>query len=262
MSDSASVTLPAPAGDRVDVLIVAAEHSGDEHAARMVRGLLELRPEVAVAALGGQRLAAAGAQLLRDLTTSSAIGFAVLSKLAFYRSLITEIVRWVGAHRPRAVVFVDSSGLNLRIARGLFEQGFSAKAGGPTKTLYYISPQVWASRPWRVKKIAQVVDTLCCVLPFEEKYFQERGVGGVYVGHPMFDLPADVPENDPARLDPLERHRHHLGDHRPSAWLFRHGDSRGGGGQEQIQNFFRPGHRAATRLSRPPWPFRLFRRSS
>ena len=116
MSDSASVTLPAPAGDRVDVLIVAAEHSGDEHAARMVRGLLELRPEVAVAALGGQRLAAAGAQLLRDLTTSSAIGFAVLSKLAFYRSLITEIVRWVGAHRPRAVVFVDSSGLNLRIA--------------------------------------------------------------------------------------------------------------------------------------------------
>ena len=198
MSDSASVTLPAPAGDRVDVLIVAAEHSGDEHAARMVRGLLELRPEVAVAALGGQRLAAAGAQLLRDLTTSSAIGFAVLSKLAFYRSLITEIVRWVGAHRPRAVVFVDSSGLNLRIARGLFEQGFSAKAGGPTKTLYYISPQVWASRAGRRFRMAQHLDGLAAIFPFETAVYADTALPVEFVGHPF--VAADYAA--PVRYDP------------------------------------------------------------
>ncbi|MEN9403793.1 MAG: Lipid-A-disaccharide synthase, partial [Verrucomicrobiota bacterium] len=66
--------LPAPVGGSVDLLIVAAEHSGDEHAARMVRGLLAARPELKVCALGGAELAAAGAQLLKDLTGSSALG--------------------------------------------------------------------------------------------------------------------------------------------------------------------------------------------
>ena len=119
-SRSSRPTLPPPARGRADLLVIAAEHSGDEHAARMVRGLLAQRPELAVAALGGPRLAGAGAQLLIDLTKSSAIGFAVLAKLSFFRALIDEVVRWVGEHRPRAVCFVDSSGLNLPIAKRLF----------------------------------------------------------------------------------------------------------------------------------------------
>ena len=53
-----------------------------------------------------------------------------------------------------------------------------------------------------MKKIAACVDTLCCVLPFEERYFKDRGVNGVYVGHPMFDAPAETPESDPARMEP------------------------------------------------------------
>src|SRR3954464_14951802 len=97
--------LPPPSSGRVDVLIVAGEHSGDEHAARMVRELRARQPNLAVAALGGPRLAAAGAQLLQDLTGGSAIGFAVLHQISFYRALIAEIIGWVGKHRPRAVVF-------------------------------------------------------------------------------------------------------------------------------------------------------------
>jgi lipid-A-disaccharide synthase len=150
----------------VDVLIVAGEHSGDEHAARMVREVRAKRPEWVFAALGGPRLAAAGAQLLHDLTGSSAIGFAVLGRLSFYRTLIADVVRWVGEYKPRAVCFIDSSGLNLRIARGLFERGFSAKAGGPTKALYYISPQVWASRAGRRFEMAKHLDGLAAIFPF------------------------------------------------------------------------------------------------
>ena len=116
----------------MDLLVVAAEHSGDQHAGRMVRGVLAARPEFKVAALGGPVLSAAGAQLLEDLTTQSTIGFAVFGRLSFYRTLIDEVVRWIGEYRPRAVCFVDSSGLNLRIAKKLFEQGFSRKANGPT----------------------------------------------------------------------------------------------------------------------------------
>ena len=181
------VTLPPGAGGPIDLLIVAAEHSGDEHAARMVRELSARKPELTVAALGGPRLAAAGAQLLHDLTGGSALGFAVLHRISFYRALIAETVRWVGKHQPRVVVFVDSSGLNLRIARGLFERGYSAKAGGPTKTLYYISPQVWASRAGRRFAMANHLDGLAAIFPFETGVYADTKLPVEFVGHPFLE---------------------------------------------------------------------------
>ncbi len=177
--------LPAPTGGRVDLLIVAGEHSGDEHAARMVRELRAKRPEIVVCALGGPRLAAAGAQLLADLTTGSAMGFAVLRRVGYYFSLIAAIVRWVAEHRPRAVCFVDSSGLNLRIAKRLFEQGLSAKAGGPTKALYYISPQIWASRAKRRFTMAQHLDGVAAIFPFEAAAYSDTTLPVQFVGHPF-----------------------------------------------------------------------------
>lgn len=199
MSNTGGVHLPPPATGRVDLLIVAAEHSGDAHAARLVRDLRSRRPELAVAALGGPRLAAAGAQLLRDLTASSAMGFAaVLGKIGYYRSLIEEIVRWIGEHRPRAVCFVDSSGLNLRIARTLFDKGLAARAGGPTKTLYYISPQVWASRAGRRFAMAKHLDGLAAIFPFEPAVYADAGLPVTFVGHPF--LANDY--EPPVRFDP------------------------------------------------------------
>jgi lipid-A-disaccharide synthase len=177
--------LASPAAGAVDLLVVAAEHSGDEHAARMVRELNAKQPEVRVAALGGPQLAAAGAQLLYDLTANSAMGFAVIGKLSFYRSLIDEIVRWIAEHQPRAVCFVDSSGLNLRIAQKLFERGLSAKAGGPTKTLYYISPQVWASRAKRRFEMARHLDALAAIFPFEQAVYADTSLPVTFVGHPF-----------------------------------------------------------------------------
>ncbi len=177
--------LPAPVGGSVDLLIVAAEHSGDEHAARMVRGLLAKNPALKVCALGGAQLNAAGAQLLRDLTAGSAMGFAVLAKISYYRALIADIVRWVGNHKPRAVCFVDSSGLNLRIAKGLFEEGYSVKAGGRTKALYYISPQIWASRAGRRFGMAKHLDGLAAIFPFEPAVYADTTLPVEFVGHPF-----------------------------------------------------------------------------
>jgi lipid-A-disaccharide synthase len=194
-----SLRLPPPAGGRVDLLVVAGEHSGDEHAARMVRGLLTLRPELKVCALGGPRLAAAGAQLLRDLTATSAIGPGeVLRKLSFFRALIAEIVRWIGAHRPRAVCFVDSSGLNLRIAEALCARGLSARMGGPTRTLYYISPQVWASRAERRFAMARHLDALAVIFPFEPAVYADTALPVEFVGHPF----AAADYAPPVRHDP------------------------------------------------------------
>jgi len=185
MSSPATIPLPVPVGGTVDLLIVAAEHSGDENAARMLRELLQRRPGLKVCALGGPRLAAAGAQLLRDLTAGSTMGFAVLSRISYYRALISGIVRWVGRHRPRAVCFVDSSGLNLRIARGLVDAGFSAKGGGPTKALYYVSPQIWASRAGRRFGMSRHLDGLAAIFPFEPACYADTRLPVTFVGHPF-----------------------------------------------------------------------------
>ncbi|MFI5358050.1 MAG: lipid-A-disaccharide synthase [Opitutales bacterium] len=191
--------LPAPREGRVDLLVVAAEHSGDEHAARAVRALCGRRPGVVVAALGGPQLAQAGAQLLHDLTAGSVLGLGeVLKRYSFFRALIAEVVRWVGEYRPHAVCFVDSSGLNLRIARGLFEQGFSAKAGGPTRAVYYISPQLWASRARRRFAMAKHLDSLAAIFPFEPKVYADTPLPVEFVGHP-FVAPDYAP---PVRYDP------------------------------------------------------------
>ncbi|MBA3850077.1 MAG: lipid-A-disaccharide synthase [Opitutus sp.] len=188
-----SLKLPDPAAGAVDLLIVAAEHSGDAHAARMVAEARAKSPGLRVSALGGPRLAAAGAQLLRDLTVGSTMGFAVLAKLSHYRALIAEVVRWVGEHKPRAVCFVDSSGLNLRIARGLFDRGYSAKAGGPTKALYYISPQIWASRAGRRFAMAKHLDGVAAIFPFEPAAYADTTLPVEFVGHPLMADDAALP---------------------------------------------------------------------
>ncbi|MBK9991416.1 MAG: lipid-A-disaccharide synthase [Verrucomicrobia bacterium] len=180
------LSLPAPVAGKVDLLIIAGEHSGDEHAARMLSGALAQRPGLRVAALGGPRLRAAGAQLLRDMTATSVIGFVeTLKSISYFKALFSEILRWIGEHQPRAVCFVDSSGLNLRIAQQMFDRGLSAKAGGKIKTVYYISPQIWASRAGRRFKMAKYLDGLAVIFPFEPEVYADTKLPVEFVGHPF-----------------------------------------------------------------------------
>ena len=198
MTGDTRFRLPPPRGE-TDLLVVAGEHSGDEHAARMVAGLLRLRPGLRVAALGGPRLAAAGAQLLHDRTGVSVVGFAeVLRNLGYFRALIEETVRWIGEFRPKAVCFVDNSGVNLRIAEALRLRGISARGGGPVRTLYYISPQIWASRAARRFEMARNLDALAVIFPFEVGCYADTGLDVEFVGHP-FMAPDYAP---PVRFDP------------------------------------------------------------
>jgi lipid-A-disaccharide synthase len=199
MNDAGSVRLPAPAGGRVDVLVIAGEHSGDEHAARMVRELRAKRPEVSVAALGGPELAAAGAQLLHDMTATSVVGFVeVLKHLSFFRALFAETVRWIETHRPAAVCFVDYPGFNLRLAAELRKRGLSVKGGGRIKTLFYISPQIWAWKAGRRFAMARDLDAMAVIFPFEPASYADTALPVEFVGHPF------VAEDyvSPVRYDP------------------------------------------------------------
>ena len=178
--------LPPPEGGRADVLIVAGEHSGDEHAARMVRGLLARQPALRVCALGGPKLAAAGAQLLHDLTASSVVGFVeVVRSFGYFRALFGATLDWIGRHRPRAVCLVDYPGFNLRLARALHAHGLTTKGGGKIRALYYISPQVWAWKAGRRFEMAKHLDAMAVIFPFEVKTYADTSLPVEFVGHPF-----------------------------------------------------------------------------
>lgn len=140
-------------------------------------------------------MAAAGCRLLANPVARSAmLAGAFLRNSRYWFKLLGTIGRELASAQPDVLIPIDSSAVNLRIAA----MGRQRKI----PVCYYVAPQSWATRPWRSRKIAACVDTLCCILPFEEPYFRGRGIHAVYVGHPMFDSPADAPENDPLKLDP------------------------------------------------------------
>ena len=181
-----SLPFAPPTGGRVDVLIVAGEHSGDEHAARMVRELRTKRPGAVVAALGGPELAAAGAQLLHDLTASSVVGFVeVLKHYGEFRALFAETLRWIAEHQPRVICLVDYPGFNLRLAAALRERGLSVKGGGKIQVLYYISPQIWAWKGKRRFTMARDLDALSVLFPFEVACYADTKLPVEFVGHPF-----------------------------------------------------------------------------
>ncbi|ATC65221.1 lipid-A-disaccharide synthase [Nibricoccus aquaticus] len=175
-----------PEDGRVDLLIIAGEHSGDQHAAKVVRDLHWQRPGLAIAALGGPELAKAGAQLLHDMTASSVVGFVeVLKNYSFFKALFDETLRWIAEHKPRAVMFVDYPGMNLRIAKALHERGLSVKGGGKIKLLFYISPQIWAWKAKRRFTMAEHLDALAVIFPFEVECYADTTLRPEFVGHPF-----------------------------------------------------------------------------
>ena len=192
--------LPAPAGGSVDLLIVAGEHSGDEHAARVVRELRAANPALRICALGGPGLAEVGAQLLHDLTATSVVGFVeVLKHYPFFKALFDATVRWVEEHRPRAVCFVDYPGFNLRLAAQLRQRGLTVKGGGTIQALYYISPQIWAWKPKRRFTMARDLDAMAVIFPFEPACYADTKLPVEFVGHPFLAAEYVAPvRHDPA----------------------------------------------------------------
>ncbi len=210
MPASMPLRFPPPISGKIDLLIVAGEHSGDQHAARMVRDLRARDPQLAVAALGGPELAAAGAQLLYDLTASSVVGLVeVLKNYGFFKALFAETLRWIAEHKPRAVCFIDYPGFNLRLAKALHERGLSVKGGGTIKTLYYISPQIWAWKASRRFSMAAHLDRMAVIFPFETECYGDTVLPAEFVGHPFladdYESPVSYDPAGPVLLLPGSR---------------------------------------------------------
>ena len=191
MSDILSMrtfNFSAPQCGECDVLVIAGEHSGDEQASRMIESALKKNPDLRVCAFGGEKLAQAGAQLLFDMTSFSVVGFfEVVKNYGFFKKLSEAIADWICQYKPKKVCFVDYPGLNLHLAKILKERGVSIKGGGSIKLLYYISPQIWAWKAGRRFKMAEVLDSLATIFPFEPKCYADTSLTVKFVGHPFLE---------------------------------------------------------------------------
>lgn len=174
----------------MDVLVVAGEASGDQHAADAVAALKRLRPELRFFGMGGPKLAAQGVELVHGAHEISVMGIVeVLPKVPRIWQVLGDLERAAKDRRPAAALLVDVPDFNLRLAKRLKALGIPV--------VYYVAPMAWAWRESRTRTIAERVDELLCILPFEEEFFRTRGVKATYVGNPVVDqVPPAAPPAD------------------------------------------------------------------
>ena len=167
--------------DPVRIMIVAGEPSGDAHAAALVRALRDEAPQHQFAFLGatGPLLRGAGVESVVDSDDLAIMGIVEVGRVLpkFWRAF-RALKRAAIERKPDAVVLVDWPEFNLRLAKALHRRGL--------RIIYYISPQVWAWRSYRVRQMRRDVDLLLSIIPFEVEWFARRGLTHVdYVGHPL-----------------------------------------------------------------------------
>ena len=161
-------------------MLVAGEASGDLHAANLVPEMSAKAPDVEFFGMGGAKMREAGVELLIDSSKLAVVG--LIEVLAHYRGIsaaLEHLRRQLRERRPDLLILVDYVEFNLRLAE-------TAKAEG-IKVLFYISPQVWAWRPHRVKKIGERINMMAVLFPFEAEFYERHGVPVRYVGHPMLE---------------------------------------------------------------------------
>jgi lipid-A-disaccharide synthase len=166
---------------RKKILLVAGEVSGDLYGAHLVEAVHHIDPEVQFFGVGGERLEKVGMKLLYPSQPLSVVGITeVLFKMGSILKAFRILRKSLERERPDLVILIDFPDFNLRLAKIVHQKGIPV--------IYYISPQVWAWRPGRVKLIAQRVNKMIVLLPFEVPLYEAAGVDVEWAGHPLLDL--------------------------------------------------------------------------
>ena len=170
--------------------IIAGEASGDLHASNLMKALRQRDPKADFRCWGGDLMQAAGGDIVKHYRELDYMGFwevfiHLSTVLRNFKICETDIL----LYKPDALILVDYPGFNLRIAKFAKENGL--------KVYYYISPQIWAWKKGRIKKIKKYVDEMLVILPFEEKFYSDNGMKVHYVGRPLLDaVSRDLPERE------------------------------------------------------------------
>lgn len=160
--------------------IIAGEASGDLHGANLMRALSREDDQARFRVWGGDRMEAAGGELIKHYRELAFMGFAeVLMNLKTILGNIAFCKKDIESFEPDTLILVDYPGFNMRIAKWAKERGI--------KVIYYISPQVWAWKQKRVHQLKRDCDRILCILPFEQEFYQRFGMEVDFVGHPLLD---------------------------------------------------------------------------
>ncbi len=165
------------------IYFVAGEVSADNHGAALMRSLRALDPELKFVGRGGPQMQQVGGARVKNWIGEAAVLglWEVLRKYGYFRQQFSQTLNEIRESKPDAVVLIDYPGFNLRLARALRRQSQLHK------TIYYISPQVWAWTRGRIREMARFIDLVLCIFPFETDLYAASGLRAVFVGHPMIE---------------------------------------------------------------------------
>ncbi len=161
-------------------LIIAGEKSGEEHAETFLPQVIRAFPNMDFYGVGGNYFRELGIEVLYDLKDFSTFGYSeALIKIKFYLDARKKLIREVKKRKTKFAILIDFQSFNLSLAKKLKKQG--------VEILYYVAPQAWAWKEYRAKSLARATSSLYCILPFEKKWFGERGVHNIVtVKHPVY----------------------------------------------------------------------------
>lgn len=165
----------------------AGEPSGDRRASEVIEALKSLDSSIQIDALGGPLMQQAGAHITHDLVSQPVIGLrGIISRLPYFRRILKETVSHIKTHGTDVLVLVDYPGFNLRLAEAARREGI--------RTVYYISPQIWAWGGGRIHRIKRAICLMLVVFDFEKELYEDAGVQVQHVGHPLLDELSFEPE--------------------------------------------------------------------
>lgn len=177
--------------------LIAGEASGDMHGANLMKELKQMDADVQFRFCGGEKMSGVGGERFYHYKEHNYMGFYEvakhLRKIMNYLKIVKEDIK---AYQPDILILIDYPGFNLRIAE------FAKGAGFPVH--YYISPQLWAWKEGRIKKVKAYIDQLYCIIPFEKEFYAKHDYQVNYVGNPLLDEiehfePEPIPEIDPSK---------------------------------------------------------------
>lgn len=182
------------------IFIISGEASGDLHGANLVKELVVQSPQIELQGWGGELMEAQGVEIKKHYKELAFMGFAeVIANIRTISKNFKLCKQQIKDFQPDAVIFIDYPGFNLRMA------AFCKELSIPT--LYYISPQIWAWKQNRIKKIKKFVDRMFVILPFEEPFYKQLGYEADFVGHPLIDAITSFKEEAISQEAFIEKHQ-------------------------------------------------------
>lgn len=167
------------------VFVSANDPSADVHCAGLISALKRTGMPIEFVGIGGPKMAAAGCEVIENTVGRAVMTYNAVAHVGHFYKLVQRIKRYLREHPVDLMIVCDSPSFNFHVAK-------AAKRAG-VRTLFYVAPQLWAWGGWRIHKLRRLCDKLCCLLPFEEEWFRQRGLDATFVGNPLLDrLPTDL----------------------------------------------------------------------